>query len=101
MRYDNTVEFIEEVTKYDPKIGEEVTSIVNTEKVRANVTDASEKVMRVAFGDLRQGSKVARIQGNISFSPTHLIVGGVKFKAVMKRVLRHKTSYILEEVTNG
>ncbi|HBI1792621.1 TPA: hypothetical protein I0F94_RS01995 [Enterococcus faecalis] len=98
MRYDKTVTFTEEKTKYDTIIGKEVTKIVHSKTIRANITDASEKVMTVAFGSIRQGAQVVRVQGAIPFKPTNLYINDSKYKVAMVRILRRKTTYILDEV---
>lgn len=99
MRYDKVLKFTEEKEEYDPILGESVPKELHSEKVKANLTDASEKVMLVAFGEVRQGSKVARLLRKVSFSPTHAYCGDVKYKVSMKRMLRNKATYILEEVS--
>ncbi|MFK4885875.1 hypothetical protein ACI1UN_02080 [Lactococcus petauri] len=99
MRYDKVLKFVEEKEEYDPTLGESTSKEPHSEKVKANLTDASEKVMLVAFGEVRQGSKVARLLRGLSFSPTHAYCGDVKYKVCMKRLLKHKATYILEEVS--
>lgn len=99
MRYDKVLRFTEEKEKYDHTLGESFDKELHSEKVKANLTDASEKVMLVAFGEVRQGSKVARLLRKVSFSPTHAYCGDVKYKISMKRLLRNKATYILEEVS--
>ncbi|HFK2761587.1 TPA: hypothetical protein ACGX4V_002072 [Enterococcus faecalis] len=98
MRYDKTVTFTEEKKKYEPTLEKEVTKVLRSKTIRANITDASEKVMRVAFGEVRQGVKVLRLLGTLSFNPTHVTNGNSKYKVAMVRVLRRKSTYILDEV---
>lgn len=99
MRYDKLLRFTEEKEEYDPTLGESVPEELHSEKVKANLTDASEKVMLVAFGEMRQGSKVARVLRGLSFLPTHAYCEDVKYKVSMKRLLKRKATYILEEVS--
>lgn len=98
MRYDKTVTFTEEKKKYEPTLGKEVTKVLHSKTIRANITDASEKVMRVAFGEVRQGAKVLRLLGTLSFNPTHVTNGNNRYKVSMVRILQHKTTCILDEV---
>lgn len=99
MRYDKVLRFTEEKEEYDPTLGEAACQDLHSVKVKANLTDASEKVMLVAFGEIRQGSKVARLLRGISFLPTHAYCDGVKYKVSMKRLLKRKATYVLEEVS--
>ena len=102
MRYDCTVKFTNECKVYDESLGKEVFEVLDTKTVRANVTDASEKVMSVAFGDIRQSAKVVRMQGHLSFKPTHVYLGSIRCKVAMVRILRRKTTLVVEEVSvNG
>lgn len=99
MRYDKVLKFTEEKEEYNPNLGESVPKELHSEKVKANFTDASEKVMLVAFGEVRQGSKVARLLRGLLFSPTNVYCEDIKYKVSMKRMLRNKATYILEEVS--
>lgn len=98
MRYDKVLKFTEEKVEYNPILGESASKELHSEKVKANLTDASEKVMLAAFGEVRQGSKVARLLRGLLFSPTHVYCEDIKYKVSMKRMLRNKATYILEEV---
>lgn len=102
MRYDTEVNFVEEKKKYVPSLGKEASEVIHSKVVRVNLTDASEKVMKVTFGEVKQGVKVARLLGKLTFEPTHMLWGCYKYKVSMKRDFRHKLTYVLDEVTiNG
>lgn len=98
MRYDQRVRFTIEKDEYNPSIGESVTDISEKIEVMVNMTDASQQVMQVAFGEVKQGSKVVRLLGHLQFDPSHMTQGNVKYKVAMKRILRNKTTFVLEEV---
>ena len=43
MRYDKVLKFTEEKEEYNPILGESASKELHSEKVKANLTDASEK----------------------------------------------------------
>lgn len=99
MRYDKKVELRIETKEYDSQQGKEITKVTEFKERRANVTDASQKVMQVAFGDLRKGAKVIRLLSPIAFDPTHVIYQGKKYKVGIKRQPSRKCAFVAEEVT--
>ena len=100
MRYDKKVELRIETKEYDSQQGKEITKVTEFKERRANVTDASQEVMQVAFGDWRKGTKVIRLLSPIDFDPTHIIYQGKKHKVATKRQPSRKCAFVAEEVTN-
>lgn len=100
MRYIELVEFRIESVEYDPQQGKEIVNTERSIEVRANVTDASQETMQVAFGDWRKGTKVIRVLNSLPFNPTHGIYKGKKYKVAMKRQPSRKNAFVVEEVTN-
>ncbi|MTD42467.1 hypothetical protein GIX45_28335 [Erwinia sp. CPCC 100877] len=99
MRYKEKVEFCVEQKKYDPKQGKEVTTVIESKLIRANVTDASQEIMQVAFGDWRKGTKVIRLLKPLPFVPTHAVYEDKKYKVATKREPSRKSAFIVEELT--
>lgn len=100
MRYNEKVELRIERKEYDPKQGKEITKVTEFKERRANVTDASQEVMQVAFGDWRKGTKVIRLLSPVAFYPTHVIYQSKKYKVATKRQPSRKCAFVAEEVTN-
>lgn len=100
MKYDEKVEFRIEKKEYDSKQGKEITRVTEFKERRANVTDASQEVMQVAFGDWRKGTKVIRLLSQIPFNPTHVIYQNRKYKVAMKRQPSRKSAFVVEEVSS-
>lgn len=100
MRYVELVVFRIESSEYDPQHGKEIVMVNNSKECRANVTDASQEIMQVAFGDWRKGTKVIRVLNSLPFNPTHVIYKDKKYKVAMKRQPSRKNAFVVEEVTN-
>lgn len=100
MKYNEKVEFRIEKKEYDPKQSKEITKVTEFKERRANVTDASQEVMQVAFGDWRKGTKVIRLLTFLKFNPTHVIYQSKKYKVATKRQPSRKCAFVVEEVTN-
>lgn len=99
MKYNEKVEFCIEQKEYDPKQGKEIILVKETEIRRANVTDASQAIMRVTFGDWKKGTKVIRLLNPLPFLPTHVLYENAKYKVAMNRKPSRKNAFIAEEVT--
>lgn len=99
MRYNERVEFRIEQKEYDPKQGKEITLVKETENRRVNITDASQEIMQVTFGDWRKGTKVIRLLNPLPFMPTHVLYKNAKYKVAMNRQPSRKNAFVVEEVT--
>lgn len=99
MRYDTPVYF-QKVTpgKYDPKTGNYAKDIIAEVKVYANVTDTGTETLRLIYGQLKQGSKVIRLQNSYDYVFDSIRIGDDVYGVDFIRKLKPKAVFIVSEV---
>lgn len=99
MRYDTPVFFQTRVSgDYNAKTGNYEADIVTETEVYADVTDASEKTLRIVYGDIKEGALVVRIQDRFSDKFSTIRIANTVYKVDRRRRLRNKEVFIVSEV---
>lgn len=99
MRYDTPV-FFRAVTPgdYDESTGNyEDDSIIET-MVMASVMDTQTEMLKLIYGDIRQGSLTVVIQNHYDQPFDNIRIGGKIYRVDRTRRLRVKQSFIVSEV---
>lgn len=99
MRYDTPVYF-QKVTpgKYEPKTGNYENDVIAEVKVYANVTDTGTETLQLIYGQLKQGSKVIRLQNSYDYTFDSIRIGDDVYEVDFIRKLKPKTVFIVSEV---
>lgn len=102
MRFDTPI-FFQRIQRgeYDPdtgNYGEDVT----TEEVRyADVTDAGIETLKIVYGELKQGSKVIRLQNHYEEPFDRIRIGRKTYRVDYARDLRVKQVFVVSETTGA
>lgn len=99
MRYDTPIYF-QKVThgEYDQKTGNYADDVVDEVKVYADVTDTCTETLRLIYGQLKQGSKVIRLQNSYDGVFDSIRIGDYVYKVDFERRLKPKAVFIVSEV---
>ena len=86
MRYDTPIYFQHYgKPEYNPATGDYDTSPVTEHKRFASVTDSGIETMRLIYGDLKQGSKVVRLQNEYIGAFNRIRIGDKCYRVDMSR----------------
>lgn len=98
MRFDTPVYFqTVQAGEYNPDTGNYGKEIITEEKRYADVTDAGVDTLNLIYGELRQGSKVIRLQTHYE-EPYHRIrIGRKIYRVDFSRTLRNKHVFVVSE----
>jgi hypothetical protein len=99
MRLDTPVYF-QTVTAgaYDAESGNYGEPTVEEAKKFASVTDSGVDTLNLVYGEIRQGSKVVRINGNYDRPFSRIRIGRRVYRVDMARPLRNKHVFVVSEV---
>ena len=99
MRYDTPIYF-RRITpgEYNAKTGNYANDFIAEVKVYANVTDTGTETLRLIYGQLKQGSKVIRLQNSYDYVFDSIRIGDDVYKVDFMRKLKPKTVFIVSEV---
>lgn len=96
MRYDTPIYFQRiKAGEYDEKTGNYGEDAIAEEKRFASVTDAGNKTLSLLYGEIRQGSMIARIQRPYNEPFDHVRIGEKVYRCDL---CRKKRVFILSEV---
>lgn len=84
--------------EYDPVTGNYAEGTVAEEKRYADVTDARVETLNLVYGEIKQGSKVIRLQRPYGKSFDRIRIGEKAYKVDFSRNLRSKQTFIVSEV---
>ena len=99
MRFDTPVFFqLIRQGEYNPKTGNYADSEPAETKVYADVTDTGTDTMNIIYGQIRQGSKVIRLQSHYTKTFNCIRLGNKQYRADFERKLRAKHVFIVSEV---
>lgn len=99
MRYDTPVYFQKvQPGEYDPATGNYDKDTVIEEKRYANVNDTGAEVLKVVYGELKQGSLTVRLQNHYEEPFNRIRVGRKIYQVDFARVLRTKHVFVVSEV---
>lgn len=96
MRFDTPVYF-QRITagEYDSNTGDYGEDTITEEKRFASVTDAGNKTLSLLYGEIREGSKIARIQRPYNESFDRIRIGEKVYRCDL---CRRKKVFIVSEV---
>lgn len=83
---------------YDPKTGDYADGEPEETKVFADVTDTSTETMRIIYGEIRQNSKVIRLQQHYRNTFNRIRIGDRQYAVDFERKLRVKHVFVVSEV---
>ena len=99
MRFDTPVFFqLIRQGAYDPQTGNYSDSESAETKVYADVTDTGTDTMNIIYGQIRQGSKVIRLQNHYTKTFNRIRIGDKQYRVDFDRKLRAKHVFIVSEV---
>lgn len=86
MRYDTPIYFqLVRSGEYDEKTGNYAEDTVTEEKRFASVTDAGNKTLSLLYGEIREGSLIARIQRNYEEPFDRIRIGDKVYRCDLRR----------------
>jgi hypothetical protein len=83
---------------YDATTGNYGKPTVEEVKKYASVTDSGVETLNLVYGEIRQGSKVVRLNGQYNASFDHIRIGRKVYRVDMARPLRNKHVFVVSEV---
>ena len=96
MRYDTPIYFQHYgKPEYNPATGDYDTSPVTEHKRFASVTDSGIETMRLIYGDLKQGSKVVRLQNEYIGAFDRIRIGDKCYRVDLNR---KNKAFVVSEV---
>lgn len=99
MRYDTPVYFQRiQAGDYDPNTGNYGEDTIEEVKRYADVTDTGADTLRIVYGEIRQDSRVIRLQRPYKEPFNQIRVGDKVYTADYCRELRSKQTFIVSEV---
>lgn len=98
MRYDTPVYFQTIKSEYDSETGNYGISYLNEVMRYASVTNSSEYVLHLVYGELKQGSLTVRLQNRFDEPFDRIRIGNKIYKVDSTRPLRVKQSFVISEV---
>lgn len=99
MRCDTPVFF--QTTKkgaYDANTGNYGAPTVEEVKKYASVTDSGIETLNLVYGEIRQGTKVVRLNGQYNGAFDRIRIGRKVYRVDMARPLRNKHIFVVSEV---
>lgn len=99
MRLDTPV-FFQSITagKYNANTGNHDEPTVAEVKKYASVTDSGVETLNLVYGEIRQGSKVVRLNGQYNVPFDRIRIGRKVYRVDMSRPLRNKHIFVVSEV---
>lgn len=102
MRYDTPI-FLQWITEgeYNPSTGNYEESAIDEKKHYASVTDSGAETLNLIYGEIRQGVKTVRVQGNCTDVFDYMRIGRKQYRVDFSRELHNKHVFVVSEVQNG
>lgn len=99
MRFDIPVYFqLIKHGEYDPKTGDYADGEPVETLVYANVTETGTDALSLIYGELRQDSKVIRLQSHYKNTFNRIRIGDKQYRVDFERKLRVKHVFVVSEV---
>ena len=99
MRTDTAVYFQTVKTgAYDENTGNYDAPTVEEVKKFASVTDSGVETLNLVYGEIRQGTKVVRLNGQYNAPFDRIRIGRKAYRVDMARPLRNKRIFVVSEV---
>ena len=83
---------------YDASTGDYAAPTVEEVKKYASVTDSGVETLNLVYGEIRQGSKVVRLNGQYNGTFDRIRIGRKVYRVDMPRPLRNKHIFVVSEV---
>lgn len=84
--------------EYDANTGNHGEPTVAEVKKYASVTDSGIETLNLVYGEIRQGSKVVRLNGHYNGTFDRIRIGNKVYRVDKSRPLRHKHVFVVSEV---
>lgn len=99
MRLDTPIYF-QTITpgEYDANTGNHAAPTVDEVKKYASVTDSGVETLNLVYGEIRQGSKVVRLNARYDKAFDRIRIGRKVYRVDMARPLRNKHIFVVSEV---
>lgn len=97
MRFDKGIRFVKIEEGFDPTTGDYTELTRSYESRNANITDTGTQEQVLVYGGIKEGSLTIRLQGEPSSPFDFIEVGSKRYKVDKRRVLEHKTVYVVSE----
>ena len=98
MRYDTPVYFQTIKSEYDYSTGNYGISYLNEVMRYGSVTNSSEYVLNLVYGELKQGSLTVRLQNHFDEPFDRIRIGNKIYRVDSTRPLRFKQTFVISEV---
>ena len=101
MRYDKVITPCEENRGlYDENTGDyDTNGDTYNEPIIASVCDASDEVVKLVYGEIREGVLMIHVPTNdVGIKTDYILYKGKKYRVDKRRNLRFKTTFIVSEV---
>lgn len=99
MRFDTPIYFqTVQQGAYDPKTGNYAPETVTEVKGYASVTDSSAETLNLIYGQIKQGSRIIRLQTPYKEPFSRIRIGNTIYRVDRMRRLRTKQTFIVSEV---
>lgn len=98
MRFDTPVYFQTVTSKYNPVTGNYDGEAIAEVKRYASVSDVGDEVLRLIYGELKQGCLVVRLQNHYTEPFDRIRIGDKVYSTDKTRRLRVKHVFIVSEV---
>lgn len=99
MRADTPIYFQKTIPgAYDENTGNYGKPTVEEVKKYASVTDSGVETLNLVYGEIRQGTKVVRLNGHYNAPFDHIRIGNKVYRVDMARPLRNKHVFVVSEV---
>ena len=83
---------------YDANTGNHAAPTVDEVKKYASVTDSGVETLNLVYGEIRQGSKVVRLNARYDKAFDRIRIGRKVYRVDMARPLRNKHIFVVSEV---
>lgn len=99
MRFDTPIYFqMHPEGTYDEATGNYIVAEPVETLRYADITNTGVNTLQIVYGELKQGSKTVRIQGNYTDPFDHIRIGTKKYKVDFSRRLHNKETFVVSEV---
>lgn len=99
MRADTPIYFQKTIPgAYDENTGNYGKPTVEEVKKYASVTDSGVETLNLVYGEIRQGTKVVRLNGHYNAPFDRIRIGNKVYRVDMARPLRNKHVFVVSEV---
>ena len=99
MRFDTPI-YLQSVKQgdYDESTGNYKEDIITEDKIYASVTDSRTELLKLIYGEIKQGCVTVRLQNHYNKPFNRIRIGDVIYSVDYSRKLRNKHVFVASEV---